>query len=128
WVFNKRMMKRRKVLTVLLLIFGTSGVFGKQRSNPSPDSYQVAAVADSIIFKRALESIQNRVPLTYNAEVQRFIDIYITRQKSRISQMLGLSQYYFPIYKKVFENRNVPEELKYISVIESSLKPQAVSH
>ncbi|PRY53641.1 membrane-bound lytic murein transglycosylase D [Arcticibacter pallidicorallinus] len=121
-------MKRRKVLTVLLLIFGTSGVFGKQRSNPSPDSYQVAAVADSIIFKRALESIQNRVPLTYNAEVQRFIDIYITRQKSRISQMLGLSQYYFPIYKKVFENRNVPEELKYISVIESSLNPQAVSH
>lgn len=125
---TKEMMKRRRVLIALLWLLGTSSVSGKQNIIQPPDVQQVAAVADSIIFKRALESIQNRVPLTYNAEVQKFIDIYVNRQKGRISQMLGLSQYYFPIYKKVFENRNVPEELKYISVIESSLNPQAVSH
>lgn len=92
--------------------------FGQQMAAPA---------ADSLVYKRALESIQSRVPLTYNAEVQKYIDIYV-RQKGRISQMLGLSKYYFPIYKRVFENRNVPDELKYISVIESSLNPQAVSH
>jgi len=122
------MMKRRKVLIALLWLLGTSSVSGKQNITQSTDVYHVTIPADSIIYKRALESIQNRVPLTYNAEVQKFIDIYINRQKGRISQMLGLSQYYFPIYKKIFENRNVPEELKYISVIESSLNPQAVSH
>lgn len=125
---TKKMMKGRKVLITLLWLLGTSFVFGKQSTVPSSGAYYANVGADSIIFKRALESIQNRVPLTYNAEVQRFIDIYINRQKARVSQMLGLSQYYFPIYKKVFENRNVPEELKYISVIESSLNPQAVSH
>lgn len=118
------MMKRRKVLIALLFLLGTSSVSARQTGLPS---YQGAAAVDSIIYKRALESIQSRVPLTYNVEVQRFIDMYV-RQKGRISQMLGLSQYYFPIYKKVFENRNVPQELIYISVIESSLNPQAVSH
>lgn len=118
-------MKRRNVLIALLFLLGTANVSGKQTLTAS---YQWVPNADSIIYKRALESLQNRVPLTYNAEVQKFIDIYVNRQKGRISQMLGLSQYYFPIYKKVFENRNVPEELKYISVIESSLNPQAVSH
>lgn len=125
---TREMMKRRKVLITLLWLLGTSTVFGRQNTAPSSGAYHATAGADSIIFKRALESIQNRVPLTYNAEVQKFINIYIAKQKGRISQMLGLSQYYFPIYKKVFENRNVPEELKYISVIESSLNPQAVSH
>ncbi|WP_407426611.1 transglycosylase SLT domain-containing protein [Arcticibacter sp.] len=121
-------MKRRKVLTALLWLLGTSTVFGKQTTTSFSDTYHVTVGADSMMYKRSLESIQDRVPLTYNTEVQKFIDIFINRQKGRISQMLGLSQYYFPIYKKVFENRNVPEELKYISVIESSLNPQAVSH
>lgn len=118
-------MKRRNVLIALLFLLGTTNVSAKRTLT---NSNQWAAGTDSIIYKRSLESLQNRVPLTYNAEVQKFIDIYVNRQKGRVSQMLGLSQYYFPIYKKVFENRNVPEELKYISVIESSLNPQAVSH
>lgn len=85
-------------------------------------------IPDSVVFKQALQIIQKRVPLSYNTDVQRYINFYLNSQKSRVGRLLGRAKYYFPIYEKIFENRNVPEELKYISVIESSLNPHAVSH
>ncbi|MXV17320.1 lytic transglycosylase domain-containing protein [Hufsiella ginkgonis] len=78
-------------------------------------------------LKKALEALQNQVPLTYNGDVRKFVDVYTTAQKKRFAQMVGLSKYYFPIYEKVFKERGVPDELKYLSVIESSLDPNAVS-
>ena len=41
--------------------------------------------------------------------------------------MLGLSDYYFPIFEEVFDFYGVPYELKYLSIIESALNPRAVS-
>lgn len=111
----------------LMLLAGVDRALSSPKYT-SVDFIQMNVSDDSLVYKRALESIQNRVPLTYNETVQRFIETYIKNQQGRFSQMLGLSKYYFPIYEKVFENRNVPQELKYISVIESSLNPQAVSH
>ncbi|HCN85185.1 MAG TPA: lytic transglycosylase, partial [Sphingobacteriaceae bacterium] len=34
---------------------------------------------------------------------------------------------YFPIYEKIFRERGIPEEIKYLSVLESSLNANAVS-
>ncbi|HCN85186.1 MAG TPA: hypothetical protein DIT07_16450, partial [Sphingobacteriaceae bacterium] len=50
-------------------------------------------------YKQSLESLQNKVPLTYNESVRKTIEAY-TFQKKRFSEMLGLSKYYFPIYEK----------------------------
>jgi membrane-bound lytic murein transglycosylase D len=41
--------------------------------------------------------------------------------------MLGLSQYYFPIFDDIFDYYGVPNELKYMSIIESALNPRAYS-
>ncbi len=41
--------------------------------------------------------------------------------------MLGLSEYYFPIFEEIFDLYGVPYEIKYLSVIESALNPRAVS-
>ncbi|WP_374166408.1 lytic transglycosylase domain-containing protein [Arcticibacter sp. MXS-1] len=87
----------------------------------------MSARIDSFSFMQSLQALENKVPLTYNSYVQRFINVYTGTQKARFSKVLGLSKYYFPIYEKIFRERNVPEELKYISVIESSLNPHAVS-
>lgn len=86
-----------------------------------------ASTSDKDPVQQALESLEKTVPLTYNKHVHKWIKIYSGTQKKRFSRMLGLSKYYFPIYEKVFRERNVPEEIKYLSVVESSLNPQAVS-
>lgn len=41
--------------------------------------------------------------------------------------MMGLGQYYFPIYERIFEEMGLPSEIKYLSIVESALNPHAVS-
>jgi membrane-bound lytic murein transglycosylase D len=41
--------------------------------------------------------------------------------------MLGLAKYYFPIYEKAFREAGIPEEIKFLSIVESELKSNAVS-
>jgi membrane-bound lytic murein transglycosylase D len=79
-----------------------------------------------ILYKNRLDSLQGTVPLDYNEFVQQYIDIYIQR-KEQIGKMLGLSEYYFPIFEKALKAAGLPDELKFITVVESSLNPHAVS-
>lgn len=80
------------------------------------------------IYKRRLDSIQKDVPLDYNAYVQSYIDTYLAgTQREGLGRIIGLSKYYFPIYEKVFHDMGIPEEIKYLSIVESQLNPNAVS-
>lgn len=82
--------------------------------------------SQSSIFKRRLDSLEKDVPLDYNEYVQSYIDIY-ARNRDEMGQVLGLTKYYFPIYEKVFHDAGIPEEIKYLSIVESKLDPYAVS-
>ncbi|MFS8616114.1 MAG: transglycosylase SLT domain-containing protein [Solitalea sp.] len=79
------------------------------------------------LYKRQLDSIQNMVPLTYNEVVESYIDQYVHRRKGLISRMMGLSEYYFPIFEQALKEKGLPVELKYLSIVESALNPNAVS-
>jgi membrane-bound lytic murein transglycosylase D len=78
------------------------------------------------IFKLRLDSIQKEIPLDYNEYVQTYIDLY-TRHKDEMSHVMGLTKYYFPIYEKIFREAGIPTEIKYLSIVESKLDPNAVS-
>src|SRR6202000_3516003 len=72
--------------------------------------------------------IKKDVPLDYNEYVQSYIDTYLGyNQRDDIGRVLGLSKYYFPIYEKIFHDAGIPEEIKYLSIVESKLDPNAIS-
>ncbi|SHG92999.1 lytic transglycosylase domain-containing protein [Pedobacter caeni] len=77
-------------------------------------------------YKARLDSIQKMVPLSYNEHVQKYIDIYSGR-KDMMGKMIGLSDYYFPVFEKALKYYNIPEEIKYLPIIESSMNAHAVS-
>ena len=82
---------------------------------------------DANIAQR-IQKIQKTVPLEYNARVKAYLDKYISKNyKPYMEKLLGLSEYYFPIYDQIFSEQGIPEEVKYLSVIESSLNPHTVS-
>jgi membrane-bound lytic murein transglycosylase D len=140
------MMRRTLVLAMLMLgtlaVMASPGINSEKhdlfrnsieiKEDPKPLKHDTGTVADSdltsrnLIFKHRLDSIQKKVPLTYNSYVQEYIDIYMSRQ-GQIGKMLGLSKYYFPIYEKAFHDNDIPQEIKFLSIVESSLDPQAVS-
>lgn len=77
-------------------------------------------------YKKRLDSIQKDIPLSYNEAVQKYIDVYCGR-KDMMGKMLGLSEYYFPIFENALKAYNVPMELKYLPIIESSMNSHAIS-
>ncbi|MFO7670916.1 MAG: LysM peptidoglycan-binding domain-containing protein [Bacteroidales bacterium] len=81
---------------------------------------------DSVYLARLAE-IPSVVDLTYNRIVRNYIQLYTIKRREQVRNMLGLSEYYFPIFEEIFDFYGVPFEIKYLSVIESALNPRAVS-
>lgn len=78
------------------------------------------------IYKLRLDSVTRTVPLPHNEYVQQYIDIYVKR-KDMFSKMHGLSDYYFPIFEKALKDYNIPQEIKYLTIVESQMNPHAIS-
>ncbi|MFA6085719.1 transglycosylase SLT domain-containing protein [Mucilaginibacter sp.] len=91
-----------------------------------PVSQVPVSIYQNVIFKRRLDSIKKDVPLDYNEYVQSYIDNYMGR-RDEMSRIMGLTKYYFPIYEKAFRDAGIPDEIKYLSIVESALNPNAVS-
>ncbi len=82
---------------------------------------------DLLILKR-LKSIVKTIPLEYNSQVRSYIDKYTSRNyRPYMNRLLGLSRHYFAIYEEIFRENAIPEEVKYLSLVESSLNPHLVS-
>ncbi len=79
------------------------------------------------VYLRRLSEIPTVVDLTYNRLVKNYINVYTRKRREQVRIMLGLSDYYFPIFEEIFDIYGIPYELKYLSVIESALNPRAVS-
>jgi membrane-bound lytic murein transglycosylase D len=82
--------------------------------------------SDSVYMQRLAE-IPSVVDLTYNRIVKNYINVYTRKRREQMRIMLGLSDFYFPLYEEIFDLYGVPYEIKYLSVIESALNPRAVS-
>lgn len=84
------------------------------------------AFSDSLIYQR-LRAMKTVVPVAYNNTVKRWIELYIYKRKKSSSVLMGLAQYYYPFMQEIFDKYGVPEELIYLTIIESGLNPIAVS-
>ena len=80
----------------------------------------------NLVYKLRLDSIQKTVPHSYNEHVQTYIDIY-SKRKDQFGRMLGLSNYYFPIFETALKAYNIPAEIRYLPIIESQMDPHAIS-
>lgn len=95
--------------------------------NPSiTDDTLGVAFSDSLIYQR-LRAINTVVPLAYNNSVKRWIELYVYKRKKSSAILMGLSEYYYPFMREIFDKYGVPEELIYLTIIESGLNPIAVS-
>lgn len=75
-----------------------------------------------------LRFIEKEVPMSYNAQVRSYIETYTSaRYRNHVGRMLGLSEYYFPIFERIFSETGLPEEIKYLVIVESAFNPHAVS-
>jgi len=86
----------------------------------------VTELSDEILINR-INIIPSIIPLSYNTIVRRYIEMYSGKRAELVCNMLGLAEYYFPIFDQILDYYGLPNELKYLSVIESALNPRAYS-
>jgi membrane-bound lytic murein transglycosylase D len=79
------------------------------------------------VYTDRLANLPCLVPMVYNQTVRSSIDRYATKLRHQVSYMLGMMEYYEPIIEQALDVHGVPNELKYLPVIESALNPVAVS-
>ena len=77
-----------------------------------------------------LAAINTEIELRYDATVQSTIDSFLKQSygRKRLASLLNLASYYFPIFEKALKEAGLPEELKYLPIVESGLKAKATSH
>ena len=83
---------------------------------------------EEIIYKRMkLLDESSPIDFSYNKSTLYYINRYLEKDVKLISRMLGISPYYFPMMEQQLDRFQIPLELKYLSIVESSLNPKARS-
>jgi membrane-bound lytic murein transglycosylase D len=83
-------------------------------------------IADEIIAER-LAAMNSTIPMTFNKDIRGFIDYFTIRRRTYTQTMLARKNLYFNMFEKYLAEFNMPDELKYLAIVESALKPTAVS-
>ncbi|NUN09391.1 MAG: LysM peptidoglycan-binding domain-containing protein [Ignavibacteriaceae bacterium] len=84
-------------------------------------------VAEDVQPGEANVLYSSEVPLVTNAIVDKWVDYFTGKGRRYMSLWLARSGKYFPMMQKIFEEENVPQQLIYLSMIESGLNPFARS-
>ncbi|TAE27355.1 MAG: LysM peptidoglycan-binding domain-containing protein [Cytophagales bacterium] len=128
-------MKKVVWLSLLgLLSFSSVDVAAQMRPDTMRiDSVQVEeytgvpTVPEALLQER-LPKLAKTIPLPYHKTVHGFVDHFLYRKPSYTRTMLERMSLFFPLYERMLAKYNLPDELKYLSIVESGLNPRAVSH
>jgi len=117
--FQKSIEKEKKEIYQYLDSIKSTGNNGQQHSEITDEDIQLV---------RKLKAIEREVPLDYSPRVKELVAKYTSdNYNPYMCRMMGLGQYYFPLFDKILDEVGVPRELKYLSVVESSLNPRDIS-
>ena len=84
---------------------------------------------DSVYASRIAElGRRSQFKLVYNEHVKGFIRVYAVDKRKMVAKVLGLTKIYFPFIDEKLREYNIPQEMKYLVIVESALNPTAVSH
>lgn len=80
-------------------------------------------------LKARLKRLQARTPFNveYNPQLESVIKNWLKNRHQSLERLMGLSNYYFPMFEQEFDNLDIPLEMKYLAIVESALKPRARS-
>ena len=81
------------------------------------------------LLKERLAAMDAKSPfnIEYNQGLENIIKSFLKNRKKSFERLMGVSEYYFPLFEEALAKQNVPLEIKYLAVVESALNPRAVS-
>jgi membrane-bound lytic murein transglycosylase D len=111
----------------------------------SPSFAETAAHASELNIPRELKPPENdiaqideniegyfeekpyQIPMVLNDSVENYLEYFNTRGRDVFQKWLDRSTRYIPVMQDIFREKNLPEDLVYVAMIESGFNPYAVS-
>jgi len=77
---------------------------------------------------KRVENLNTVVDVRVTDDVTQEVMLLVEKRRTQSETLLGRTSLYFPLIENALRSKNLPDELKYIAVIESSLIPHVYSH
>ncbi len=74
-----------------------------------------------------IQCIEGEIPLNFNQRVMAFVDYFSVRNREYTRDIIKRKELFFPIFSEALARHGLPDELKYLSIVESGLRPNAIS-
>ena len=91
------------------------------------DSVRFSSNVPDEVYIERIKAMNSFITLPYNDIVKNYIILYSEKMPTKMSQILGLCEFYMPVFQEILNRYDMPEELKAMAVIESAMNPLAVS-
>jgi membrane-bound lytic murein transglycosylase D len=93
-----------------------------------PEIESPTNLVSSELIKGRFALLQKNIPLVYHEVSHQFVEYFIYKKPEFTQRMMEQKNLYFPIYEKALARNKMPDELKYLSMIESGLNPRIISY
>ncbi|MFD0992679.1 lytic transglycosylase domain-containing protein [Tenacibaculum geojense] len=90
---------------------------------------EVETIVSKDLLKKRLAEINTTTPfqLNYNPALEKVINSYLKYRKKYYPSLMARAQYFFPMFEQYLDQYNIPLEMKYLAIVESTLDPRAKS-
>ncbi|GAB4194631.1 MAG: hypothetical protein OHK0057_12020 [Thermoflexibacter sp.] len=106
--------------------------------SPNPDiihyddqntSYEYVPEIDYTLVEQRLNALstQTEFPFRLTETVKTFINYYTRQRRNYTLRLMAKRTLYFPLFEKYLKEYGLPDQLKYLSIVESALEPKALS-
>jgi len=120
------------LLLFAIVLFGQNNLHGPMVGTVPDEAIIPSSETNPVYSDQELETqIQQMysevVPARLNPAVKSYIKTYTVKRRDKTAAMLGRKEMYFSMFEKYAVEQNVPTDLKYLSIVESALNPNAES-
>ncbi|AFL82782.1 soluble lytic murein transglycosylase-like protein [Belliella baltica DSM 15883] len=125
-------------LTIMTVLFSYSMLHGQELFGISEQGiqeetiqaiYQFDYIPDFTYDQVAerIKEMETEMPFELNDRIFSFINYFVVRNRDYARMVMEREAIYFPLFEKVLAEHNMPDDIKYLAIIESGLNPRAKS-
>lgn len=124
---------KRLILVLIAVILSSSifTAFAEPEPNFAKFKYEGVGTdpgATPEQIQARMEALNSFIDLRYDATVQKYIDNYMKKGRKSFGELLVRAAYYMPIFERALKEADLPDELKYVPLIESALHAKVKSY
>lgn len=124
---NISVFNTKQFVLILFCLIATLPSVSANIIDENEISYKSSSAVSKSVLKERLQNMSSVIDIRYTDITERKINEYVNRGRRGSEELLGRVSMYFPTIENVLWQKNLPEIIKYIPIIESSLRPQARS-